>query len=196
MADVLEVYDVQMVPLATRIYAKRRDFIAELSPVFNAFYAQMSGFEEGVNLVYASPLHEKNMADWLLKNREKDRILQRTSAGVHRDDVVFEMHDRSLKRFGSQGQLKSFVLSLKLAQYALLKNHQTVPPILLLDDIFDKLDEKRVANLLDLLVSQRFGQVFITDTHPERMAQVLGTLAADARLFVVERGAVNLWQPA
>lgn len=192
-AVLLEVYDAQLVPLAAYIYAQRQAFITELSPVFNAFYAKISGAEEPVQLVYASPLHDQTMAALLVKNRDKDRILQRTSGGIHRDDLVFEMHDRSLKRFGSQGQLKSFVLSLKLAQYALLKAQNAVPPILLLDDIFDKLDEKRVENLLDLLVSERFGQIFITDTHPERMAQVLQTLAADARLFTVSRGTVAPW---
>ena len=141
--------------------------------------------------VYQSKLTEHDFKDLLAEAAEKDRILQRTTVGVHKDDLIFKINDFPLKRFGSQGQLKSFVLALKLAQYELLRQKKEVLPILLLDDIFDKLDEQRVQHLIQLLLERDFGQVFITDTHESRLEEIVKRFSGDYKMFVVENGKVT-----
>ena len=131
------------------------------------------------------------MQNLLVKNREKDFILHRTTTGIHKDDWTFEIDEKPLKRFGSQGQLKSFVLALKLAQYEILRGIKNETPILLLDDIFDKLDANRVENLLQLIVNQSFGQIFITDTHLERMREMTEKLGVEFKIFTVENAEVK-----
>jgi DNA replication and repair protein RecF len=192
---LIEVYDTQITPSAQYIFEKRQDFVKNLSPIFNDIYGKISGEKEVVSIVYESPLLTDNLKNILSKNREKDRILQRTSSGIHRDDLTFTMSDKSLKKFGSQGQLKSFVLSLKLAQHeilrGLLNDENRDMPILLLDDIFDKLDETRIENLLQLIVNQSFGQIFISDTNAGRVQEVVTKLNADYKIFIVENGGIN-----
>ena len=140
---------------------------------------------------YYSQLHIQNTEGgnslWLA-SREKDKALQRTTFGIHRDDLAFEMGGKSVKKFGSQGQLKSFVIALKLAQYEILRGVKTEPPILLLDDIFDKLDEERVRNLLQLIINQAYGQIFITDTHAERVKAIFEIGDFDYKIFTIENG--------
>jgi DNA replication and repair protein RecF len=192
---LIEVYDTQITPSAQYIFEKRQDFVKNLSPIFNDIYGKISGEKEVVSIVYESPLLTDNLKNILSKNREKDRILQRTSSGIHRDDLTFTMSDKSLKKFGSQGQLKSFVLSLKLAQHeilrGLLNDENRDMPILLLDDIFDKLDETRIENLLQLIVNQSFGQIFISDTNAGRVQEVVTKLNTDYKIFMVENGVIN-----
>jgi DNA replication and repair protein RecF len=192
---LIEVYDTQIAPSAQYIFEKRQDFVHNFSPIFNDIYGKISGEKEVVSIVYESPLLTDNLKNILSKNREKDRILQRTSSGIHRDDLTFTMSDKSLKKFGSQGQLKSFVLSLKLAQHEILRgsldNENQDLPILLLDDIFDKLDETRIENLLQLIVNQSFGQIFISDTNAARVQEVVTKLNADYKIFNVENGIIN-----
>jgi DNA replication and repair protein RecF len=193
--NLLTVYDTQITPSAQYIFEKRQDFVKNLSPIFNDIYGKISGEKEVVSIVYESPLLTDNLKNILSKNREKDRILQRTSSGIHRDDLTFTMSDKSLKKFGSQGQLKSFVLSLKLAQHeilrGLLNDENRDMPILLLDDIFDKLDETRIENLLQLIVNQSFGQIFISDTNAGRVQEVVTKLNTDYKIFMVENGVIN-----
>ena len=125
----------------------------------------------------------------LLKNTiEKDRILQRTTTGIHKDDLIFKLNDHRVKRFASQGQLKSYVLAMKLAQYDILKKEKQTNPILLLDDIFDKLDSNRVKELLKLLVNEAYGQIFISDTHPTRISDILQTLEVNFSSISIENG--------
>jgi DNA replication and repair protein RecF len=131
------------------------------------------------------------MESLLTANLEKDRILQRTTAGVHKDDLRLFMNDLPVKKFASQGQLKSFLLALRLAQYEALRQSTGTAPILLLDDIFDKLDETRVRHLVGLLLERDFGQVFITDTQRNRIEAVIGEFPGDFRIFEVENGAVS-----
>lgn len=192
---LMDVYDTQITPSAHYIFEKREHFVKNFSPIFNNIYGKISGEKEVVSIVYESPLLTDNLKNILSKNREKDRILQRTSSGIHRDDLTFTMSDKSLKKFGSQGQLKSFVLSLKLAQHEILRGPLTDEnqdlPILLLDDIFDKLDETRIENLLQLIVNQSFGQIFISDTNAGRVQEVVTKLNADYKIFMVENGIIN-----
>jgi DNA replication and repair protein RecF len=174
--DLLETYDLQLIKPAQYIFEKRYELIKKLEPIFVACYASISGDKEKVNIKYTSSLFEEEMVISLLHSREKDLILQRTTKGIHKDDLELEIKGQSLKKFASQGQLKSYLLAMKLAQYEFLKEITKLSPILLLDDIFDKLDEKRVAQLLNLLFEKNFGQIFITDTHELRIESIIQKL--------------------
>ncbi|MCP9234483.1 DNA replication/repair protein RecF [Lewinella sp. JB7] len=170
---LLSVYDAQMKAPAEYIHQKRQAFVDPFTDLLTQAYAAISGQREEVGLEYKSHLTGTDWESLLSERAEKDRILQRTSGGVHRDELVFTQNEHPLRRVASQGQLKSFVLSLKLAQYRLLEASTNRTPILLLDDIFDKLDRERVKQLLDLVMSSAFGQLFITDTDPERITSLI-----------------------
>lgn len=171
--DLLETYDQLLETPATYIFEKRTAFLEQIYPVFQEYYEAISGGKEAVELSYRSQLQEQSLSELLQATRDKDAILQRTTKGIHKDDLKLEIKEQKLKNFGSQGQLKSYLLAMKLAQYELLRQEQEITPILLLDDIFDKLDAKRVRQLLDLLLERSFGQIFITDTHQDRVADIL-----------------------
>jgi DNA replication and repair protein RecF len=169
----LGVYDDQLSDYGARIYEVRRQFLEEFVPIFNEKYKIISGDKENVNLNYKSQLHDFSMPDLLKKALDKDKILQYSTSGIHKDDLNFEIGDYPIKKFGSQGQQKSFLIALKLAQFEFIKQQANITPILLLDDIFDKLDENRVAQIIDLVNNDEFGQIFITDTHAERTENIL-----------------------
>ena len=171
---LLDVYDEQLAAPAAYLHRARRDFIGPFTELLTEAYAAISGNREEVHVTYRSQLSDQAYPELLAERRDKDRLLQRTSAGVHKDDLVFTQQGHPLRRVASQGQLKSFVLSLKLAQYRLLERTVRRPPILLLDDIFDKLDRTRVRALLDLVLTGSFGQVFLTDTDRERVGELVG----------------------
>jgi DNA replication and repair protein RecF len=294
--QLIETYDSQLVPSANYIFEKRQAFITDFEPIFNYFYKKITDERETVSIVYESQLLTDNFPNLLLRHREKDRYLQRTSAGIHKDNLSFEMNGKPIRKFGSQGQLKSFVIALKLAQYHVLRiknekleinlddhlgadsdavsyefngysdlelknnldhnssleledrleNTLTIEgdlagknelkttthleltndldthselelrtqselrnelkaedkslietlkiadkPLLLLDDIFDKLDENRVQNLLQLIVSQQFGQIFITDTHIDRIEKLGADLGIHFKKFEIENGVIK-----
>jgi DNA replication and repair protein RecF len=170
--ELLEVYDEQLISYSAPIHQKRKRLVEDLVPHFNFFYKEISGRKEEVGLAYDSPLDEQGMDEILRENKEKDRHLQRTSSGVHRDDLLFTMDGYKVKRFGSQGQQKSYLIALKLAQYKLIHEASGRLPILLVDDLFDKLDLNRSGHLIHLLASEDIGQVFITDTDPDRIRRV------------------------
>ena len=170
--ELLDVYDQQMNDPAQYIFEKRRAFIDIFTPVFNTIYKKISGEREAVKIIYNSSLVGDSLTNLIKKSREKDRILQRTTVGIHKDDLMFEIDDKPLKRFGSQGQLKSFVISLKLAQYEILRGAKQETPILLLDDIFDKLDDERVHNFLQLIVNYHLGK-FSLPIHTQGVSMIL-----------------------
>jgi DNA replication and repair protein RecF len=188
---LLETYDLQMQPAAAYITQQRRLFLDDFIPVVTKYYAQIANQQEEVGCRYQTKLEEVDFIDLLLEHREKDRVLQRTTAGPHRDDIEFELEGRPLKRFASQGQLKSFVLALKLAQYDVLKTQKNRKPILLLDDIFDKLDINRVTQLLKLLLASDFGQIFLTDTHTSRIQEIVNKFQASYQMFTIVNGSAN-----
>ena len=190
-ADLLEVYDHQMLEPGKLIFQKRQAFILEFHTVLQQYYTRISGGQEAANCLYQSQLHQFSFEELLKQSQEKDRILQRTTTGIHRDDLKFTLDGYSLKKFASQGQLKSFVLSLKLAQYQILRTQKKMLPLLLLDDIFDKLDNQRVESLLQLLQEEAFGQLFLTDTDPERVNQLLTRLDIDSFQFSVIEGTIT-----
>lgn len=182
-SETLGIYDEPLVKYATEIYLKRQEFVAQLQPIFTHFYTIISGAREQVSIEYHSDLSTENMEALLVANLDKDRVLTYTTKGVHRDDLLFEMNQELIKKVGSQGQQKSFLIALKLAQITRIKKLTGKTPLLLLDDIFDKLDDTRVAQLIDLVNKEHFGQIFITDTHRERTELILKTLNEDFKIF-------------
>jgi DNA replication and repair protein RecF len=171
--ETLSVYDAQLVALGTPIYLKRNEFLQEFIPLFELQYHQISQGQEKVSIQYQSQLHEGDYAAQLLDCLSKDRAVQYSSCGIHKDDLSFEIDGHPIKKFGSQGQQKSFLIALKLAQFAFIQNHTQTQPMLLLDDIFDKLDDSRVAQLVDLVNQNRFGQLFISDTNFQRTEKIV-----------------------
>ncbi|WP_088322853.1 DNA replication/repair protein RecF [Polaribacter tangerinus] len=169
----LNVYNEQLANLGTKIYEVRKEFLTTFIPIFNQKYQIISGDKEHVNLLYKSQLNDNSMDNLLQHSLEKDKIIQYTTTGIHKDDLSFDIGDYPIKKFGSQGQQKSYLIALKLAQFEFIKRQSQVTPILLLDDIFDKLDEKRVAQIIDLVDNDEFGQIFITDTHSERTENIV-----------------------
>ena len=172
-ASNLEVYDDRLIRYGTQIYKKRKEFLENFIPIFNEKYQVISNAMEQVNLVYKSQLDHASLQNLLKNSLEKDKVLQYTTAGIHKDDLSFEIGEYPIKKFGSQGQQKSYLIALKLAQFEFIKQQSGLVPILLLDDIFDKLDESRVAHIVDLVNKDAFGQISITDTHSERTESVV-----------------------
>lgn len=190
-AALLESLDRQLPAPARIIFDHRQAFIARFIPFFKDFHAAISGNREQVDVLYRSELEEETPESLLLLNREKDRVLQRTSAGIHRDDLHLMMDGVAIKKFASQGQLKSCLLALRLAQYEMLRQEKGLAPVLLLDDIFDKLDVLRVRQLVALLLERQFGQIFITDTQRDRIENIVSSFEGDYRLFEVQEGRVS-----
>ena len=182
----LSVYDEQLTMYGERIYEVRKTFLEEFIPIFNEKHQVISGANERVNLVYKSQLHDFKMQDLLNKSLEKDKILQYSTTGIHKDDLSFEIGEYPIKKFGSQGQQKSYLIALKLAQFSFIKAQANVTPILLLDDIFDKLDENRVAHIISLVNDDEFGQIFITDTHSERTERIIKESNQGYEMFELE----------
>lgn len=168
-AIILESFNVRLVQSGNYIHAKRAEVLGKLNEHFNTIYPGISSGTEKVRFHYRSELNTADFETLLNQSIDKDLALERTSIGVHRDDIEFEIDGFPLKRFGSQGQSKSFVFALKLAQYQFFNEVLDSKPILLLDDMFEKIDSERAQKLIDLLCSEEFGQIILTDTHPERV---------------------------
>ncbi len=181
--DTLAVYDAQLANYGTMIFEKRRQFMQNFARYFKEKYAVLSERKEAVNIRYTSELNFKPLDQLLAQNIQKDRILQHTSKGIHRDDFLFEINNKPIKKFGSQGQQKSFLIALKLAEFAFLKFKSNQTPILLFDDIFDKLDEKRVEQIIQMVNNKEFGQIFISDTHAERTEALIKKIHQSFKLF-------------
>lgn len=171
--ETIAIYDRQLNDYGTTIFKKREMFMNVFIPIFRDQYTRIAGAEETVNLRYESCLFESSLEELLSRHISRDKSLQYTSVGIHKDDMVFQIQGYPIKKFGSQGQQKSFLIALKMAQYNFIKAQTGIRPILLLDDIFDKLDEGRVAKWVDLVKGAPFGQIFITDTHPERIEAIV-----------------------
>ncbi|MEL6974738.1 MAG: DNA replication/repair protein RecF [Bacteroidota bacterium] len=185
-ADTLSVYNGQMDELGHRIHEKRLAFILDFNPIFEKQYAHITAnSKENITLTYQSHLHEGKLESLLQNAVNRDRALQYTSVGIHKDDLLFQINDHPIKKFGSQGQQKSFLIALKLAQFHFVKQQAKTTPILLLDDIFDKLDENRVAQIVSLVNNEEFGQLFITDTHPERTEKVVKNIQQHYKIFTL-----------
>lgn len=171
----LEIYDVELIQLGEKIAEKRKTFIASFLPILQKRHKQISNEKEAIQLTYKTHLVEKNVSfsKLLEENLNKDLRLQYTSVGIHKDDLLFEIEGYPIKKFGSQGQQKSYLIALKFAQYDILHQISGTKPILLLDDIFDKLDESRVEQIIAMIMKEELGQVFVSDTHAARTEKVI-----------------------
>lgn len=191
IASLLDVYDFQLSNLGNKILSKRTKFLEEFIPICNSFYSSLTTNLENISLEYQSTFSEDNLELELLNSRGKDCISGNTSIGIHKDDLRFLLNGMAIKKFASQGQQKSFLISLKLAQYELFKRNLEIHPILLLDDFHDKLDSHRVGQLIDLLCSNSFGQIFITDTDESRLLKHLNNKMSDFKLFKIENSKID-----
>ncbi len=188
---LLESIDRQMPGPAKALYEQRSSFVEQFKPYFADFYAAISGSREAVDMTYQSDLSKGVLDELFQQSLEKDRVLQRSTVGPHRDDLLLFMDGLPVKKFASQGQLKSYLLALRLAQYEVLRQQIGQTPILLLDDIFDKLDETRVRQLVGLLIERDFGQVFVTDTQRSRMESVVSSFDGTYKMFEVDNAVVQ-----
>ena len=186
--SLLEVIDMRMAMLAQPIHEKRLKFVESLKPIVSEFYATLSGGSEEVDIEYKSDLFKGPLDQIMASTIEKDRILKYTSTGIQRDDFIFKMKGELLREYGSQGQQKSFLVSLKFAQYEIMKRNYGFAPMLLLDDVFDKLDMSRISNLLQMVASNDFGQIFITDSNKVRMSGIVDRLTQDRAYFETAGG--------
>lgn len=189
--ESIDVWNVQLSRLAHKIHDKRKAFLEEFIPVFQKHYDSIGTSNEEVHLTYRSQLNEANMEQLLEQYEKKDAHSRHSNAGTHRDDLVFEIKGHPVKKFGSQGQQKSFIIALRLAQYEWLKDHLNTTPVLLLDDIFDKLDHSRVERLMKLVADNFFGQVLVTDTDEERVKKIFSTNSLESKLFSVADGVIE-----
>ena len=188
---MLRIYDMQLVEQGNRIHALRREFTQRLQPVVADYYRTLSGDREQVELHYKSELNDRPFDELLLAARQKDLANEFTTAGIHRDDLVLKIGGYPLRKYGSQGQQKSFLIALKLAQYTIVAREKGEKPILLLDDLFDKLDAGRVEQLIRLVSEDSFGQILITDCNPTRLRTILDKAGGEYALFTVGNGAVT-----
>ncbi len=181
--DTLEVYNEKLHVYGMRIFEKRKIFVDNFRPFLQDKYAWLSRHTEEVDIIYKSDLHQKPLIQWFKENLSRDKLMQHTTRGIHRDDLIFTINGYPVKKFGSQGQQKSFLIALKLAEYESLKERKKSAPILLFDDIFDKLDPKRVKQVVRWVETGMFGQVFLSDTHPERLERLLKDIPKETMIF-------------
>jgi len=188
---LLEIYNDQLIASGIKIFTKRKEFMLHFLPLFSKYYSFLTEDNEQVGLQYQSQLIDHTFEQLLTQSVEKDKILERTTTGIHKDELIFTIHEMPLKKFGSQGQQKSFVIALKLAQYYYLQQHKGFKPLLLLDDIFDKLDDQRVSKLMEMVSHHDFGQIFITDTGKNRVLEIFEKISTPLTLFEVHNGTLN-----
>ena len=193
--EVFEIYEMPMGELADSIHARRKAFVDAFVPVFDRYYREISGQREQVGLSYRSHLAEGDLTAQLARTRLRDCAVGHTTRGIHKDDLEITMDGYPIKRVGSQGQNKTCLIAMKLAQYDFLKQSGCHTPILLLDDLFDKLDEERVDRILEIVSSDEFGQIFITDTHFGHLSRTMNRICPDYRTFRIEQGEIATFQP-
>lgn len=187
----LEIWDMQLIEHGKKVHASRQKFIDNFVSTFQAYYELISGGKEKVNIQYVSHLNDNAFADVLEKALNRDRAMEYTTVGIHKDDLEFTINEYPIKKFASQGQQKSFLIALKLAQFDFIKKIKSITPILLLDDIYDKLDDLRVKQLMEIVSSNNFGQLFITDTHPTRLGDLFQSGDVDFKVFRIANGTVS-----
>jgi DNA replication and repair protein RecF len=180
---LLETFDQQLIAPGNYIHRTRLEFSKKLFPLIQQFYKNISGYNEEVSLEYNSIQNENNIEELLIASRQKDRLTQRTNVGIHKDDLIFLLQDNVFKTIASQGQRKSLLFACKLAEFEILKKVKGTPPFLLLDDVFEKLDESRIRNLLKYVCKENSGQIFITDTHAERLQVSLSQFGNKVQLI-------------
>lgn len=189
--SLFEIWEDQMALHGSYIYEQRKSFLNEFVPIFQEIYTKISGGHELISLIYQSQHDNHDIKARMSETRERDRILGYSTQGIHKDELEMLLDEYPIKRVGSQGQNKTYLISLKLAQFNFLKREYNFSPLLLLDDIFDKLDSKRVKEIIQLVSSETFGQIFITDTNREHLDKLLLQLGQDATIFTVQNGEIS-----
>ena len=185
--DTIESYNQQLISIGTPIFKERSKFMSTFIPIFKKYYSDISSGDEIVDISYKSDLNSGSFSEILNESLSKDRFLQYTSRGIHKDDLIFNINNNRIKNFGSQGQQKSFLIALKLAQFDYYKTKFGNSPIILLDDIFDKLDQNRVRQIVQILEKKEFSQIFITDTHVDRVKDALSISKNKEEIFDLEK---------
>ncbi|MCX2744688.1 DNA replication and repair protein RecF [Mangrovivirga sp. M17] len=188
---LIEPYTVELIKTGKEIYTEREKLTKQIGPIIEEQYSLLTNNKEKISIRYRSDYQKEDFEDLFYKQFDKELILGRTTMGTHKDELIFNMNDRPLKKLGSQGQQKSFLIALKLAQYKILKESKGFTPILLLDDIYDKLDDNRIKGLIQLLAGKEYGQVFISDARPERSAKLMETIGETSRLYVINSGEID-----
>jgi DNA replication and repair protein RecF len=189
--DALDVYNDQLVIRGKQIHKRRFELVEDFIPEFQRYYTFISGGAEEVTIDYRSQLNDNDFSLLLGEAMIKDRMVQYTTVGIHKDDLVLKIGGHPVKKFGSQGQQKSVVVALKLGQFDFIKAAKDFMPLLLLDDIFDRLDPGRVEKLMQLVSDHNFGQIFVTHTHRERLERILGDIDVEHRFFEVSNGTIT-----
>jgi len=187
----VEPYDKEIIELSKLIATSRKSFTEEYGPLLKEFYDIISDNQESIDIQYDTHCLSEDFSSEFKNNWQRDFILKRTNMGIHKDDFLFGISDYPIKKFGSQGQQKSYVIALKLAQFQIFLTHKKTKPILLLDDIFDKLDDIRIEKMMNLVADHRFGQLFITDARPERSKTILAGIEAESKFFLIENGLIS-----
>lgn len=190
-SELIMVWDEQLNKLGTEIFLKREEFVGELIPVFQKYYSFISGEREEVMLSFKSNFHDGNYLFQLRDSLQRDLALGYTTKGIHKDDLKFMLGNFPIKRLGSQGQQKTYLTALKFAQFDFISKRGGVTPILLLDDIFDKLDSKRVQKIVELVSGEEFGQIFISDTNREHLYNILKEIGKKHKVFAVDNGVIE-----
>lgn len=189
--SLLDIWEDQMALYGTYIYEQRRLFIDEFVSIFQNFYTYISSGNETISLTYHSQHQEHDIKSRMIDTRSRDRLLGYSTQGIHKDELEMMLGDYPIKRVGSQGQNKTYLISLKLAQFDFLKRTHNLSPLLLLDDIFDKLDSIRVKKIVELVSGETFGQIFITDTNREHLDSILSQISKESTIFNVENGKIS-----
>jgi DNA replication and repair protein RecF len=190
-SESIEVWDAQLIDLGEKIFAKRAEFLKNFIPIFQKYFDLISDGSELISITYESHLKEGDFAEQIQKAYRKDSAVGYTTVGIHKDDLTFLIHEHPIKKYGSQGQQKSFLIALKLAQFELISELLQMKPILLLDDVFDKLDHLRVERLMTMVSDHAFGQVFITDTDEDRIEKVFQKIDIERFVFKLDDGRVE-----
>lgn len=191
-SELLAVWDLHLLEYGSLIHQQRMEFVEKFIPVFQRYYSFISQGNEVVGLVHQSDLYENDFEQLLRESQGKDRAAQFTTAGIHKDDLLLNIGDYPIKKLGSQGQKKTYLVALKLAQFNFIKQISGLKPILLLDDIFDKLDQHRVEQIVKVVAGEDFGQILITDTNREHLDAIIRKMSADFRIFTVDSGTIKL----
>ncbi len=187
----LEVWDIQLIRYGEKIFSTRKGFLLDFLPLFQKYFDFITEEKETVSISYRSQLNDLSLSELLANSLEKDRFAKYTTSGIHKDDLIFNINGFPVKKFGSQGQQKSFVVAIKLAQFEYTRDKKGFKPVILLDDIFDKLDENRVRQIIELMGRDNFGQAFITDTQKQRVESIFKQVNIDHKIFEVIGGVVS-----
>jgi DNA replication and repair protein RecF len=188
--DLLDIWDEQLPVYAIPVFEARKLFFERIAPLIDSYYSYISADKERAEIRYESQLHDEDFHALLKRSREKDRIMHYSTSGIHKDDLGMLLNGMPLRKFASQGQQKSFLIALKLAQFDVIRDEKGLKPLLLLDDIFEKLDQQRITALMTLVNKHHFGQLFITDTHPERVAEILNSINCSFDQFLINQGSI------